>query len=110
MSAPGQVVLSSEQLGVFVPVYSDARPFVAHWAQTLKYFERRDESDWFFAPTTSDTARADFLRQQQIAFVLAGPAEAALNGAHTPPTLQLERVLEGQTAVYRARQVLRANP
>jgi hypothetical protein len=110
VSTPGQVVLSSEQLGVFVPVYSDARPFVAHWAQTLHYFERRDESDWFFATTTTDAARADFLRQQQIDFVLAGPAEAALSGAYIPPTLQLERVLDGQTAVYRTRQVLRVSP
>ena len=34
VTSPGDVVLASPEVGVFVPVYSSARPFVAHWAQT----------------------------------------------------------------------------
>lgn len=110
VSAPGDVVLSSPQLGVFVPVYSDARPFVAHWAQTLDYFERRQQAEWFYAPNTTDAERDAFVRAQGIAIVLAGPAEAALNGSNRPPTLRLDRILDGQTMVYRASRLTRVEP
>jgi hypothetical protein len=78
VARPGQVVLSSPEVGVFVPVYSDARPFVAHWAQTLAFFARRDAATRAFAPTTSESERLAIVAEQGIAFVVSGPSEAAL--------------------------------
>ncbi len=96
------VVLSSEDIGVFVPVYSDSRPFLAHWAQTLDYLDRRDQASWFFQPTTSDRSRADFLNQHNIDFVISGPAEAAQSQTTSPVTLHLESVISGTTTLYRS--------
>jgi hypothetical protein len=98
--AHGAVVLSSPDIGVWTPVYSDARPYVAHWAQTLRYLERRDAAAWFFEPGTSDDDRAAFLEAQAIDIVIAGPAEASIGGSMTPPALALDRVVSGATSVY----------
>lgn len=98
------VVLSSEDVGVFVPVYSDARPFLAHWAQTLDYRNRRSQTAWFFQPTTSDAARAAFLDEEGIDYIISGPAEAAQSQSDTPVALRLERVVSGPTTLYRSAQ------
>ena len=98
----GDVVLSSENVGVFVPVYSDSRPYLAHWAQTLDYLERRDQTAWFFRPTTADASRADFLANEGIDYVISGPAEAAQSQAQTPVALQLEALVSGPTTLYRS--------
>lgn len=94
------VVLSSPDLGVWVPVYADARPYVAHWAQTLHFLERRDAAAWFFDPATSDTDRDAFLDVNGIDLVLSGPAEARIGGGAYPPELALDRVVTGETSVY----------
>ena len=110
LSNPGEIVLSSSELGVFVPVYSDARPYVAHWAQTLDFYARRRDVAWFFAPSTTNDDREKFVRSRRIDFVLAGPAEAALNVADTAPMLGFDRVVTGKTVVYRARRMTQVQP
>lgn len=95
------IVLSSVELGLFVPVYSDARPYVAHWAQTLRFFERREDAQHFFSPDTSDDERIRLLREGGIDFVLSGPAEAAAGGGTEPVDLDLERLIAGPTSLYR---------
>jgi hypothetical protein len=101
----GEVVISSPNLGQFVPVYSDARPFVAHWAQTLHYFERRDQVRWFFAASTSDADRDAFLRANGIDYVIAGPAEAADSAVSAPPHLPFDAIGGQSTVLYRVRFV-----
>ena len=96
------VVLSSENVGVFVPVYSDSRPYLAHWAQTLEYLERREQVAWFFQTTTSDERRAAFLSEHGIDFVILGPAEAAQSQSNSPVALHLEPVVSGTTTLYRS--------
>ena len=97
----GDVVMSSPEVGVFVPVYSDARPYVAHWAQTLHFFDRRSESRRFFEDGTSDSERAQIVAQESIGFVISGPAEASLNGESQPPKLAFEEISSGTTTLYR---------
>jgi hypothetical protein len=96
------IVLSSETVGVFVPVYSDSRPYLAHWAQTLDYLDRREQVAWFFQPTTSDESRAAFLSEHGIDFVISGPAEAAQSQSSSPVALHLEPVVSGTTTLYRS--------
>ncbi|RIK42915.1 MAG: hypothetical protein DCC58_10345 [Chloroflexi bacterium] len=100
----GAIVLSSPELGVWVPVYSDARPYVAHWAQTLRFLERRDQVAWFFAASTTSAERNAFLESNAIDLVLAGPAEGLIGGNPSAPELELERIVDGQTAVYITRR------
>jgi hypothetical protein len=110
VAQPGQVVLSSPNLGVFVPVYSDARPFVAHWAQTLDFFARRDLAERAYAATTSADERRRLVETNGIRFVLAGPAEAAFADTTTPARFPLPLVPDGTsgTAVYRTEPALGA--
>lgn len=99
---PGDVVLSSPELGVFVPVYSDGRPFVAHWAQTLSFLDRRDEAATFYAATTSNTLRNTFIAKNNIRYVMYGPSEAGFR-APQPVTAfdaTLSVVVDGATSVY----------
>ncbi|MGN6566023.1 MAG: hypothetical protein ACTHMU_25475 [Thermomicrobiales bacterium] len=110
VAQPGQVVLSSPNLGVFVPVYSDARPFVAHWAQTLDFFARRDLAARVYAATLPDDKRRQLIADNGITFVLAGPAEAAFADEAAPPRFALPLVPDGAdgTPVYRAEPALGA--
>jgi hypothetical protein len=98
--APGEVVLASPDLGLFVPVYSDARPFVAHWAQTLDFYSRRDAVTWFYQATTPNGARLELLDAERVRLVVAGPAEAELTGQPVPPQLELPVLHAGSTTVY----------
>lgn len=100
LTQPGQIVLSSPEVGVFVPVYSDARPYVAHWAQTLDFLNRRDGATWFYRMDTNDEQRAEFLRSESVDFVIAGPSEALLAGVAEAPTLPMEALLDGSTVLY----------
>ncbi len=99
---PGEVVLSSPELGVFVPVYSDARPYVAHWAQSLDFLERREQARSFFDATTPASQRARFVAQNGIDFVLAGPAEAEMSHQTSTPDLTFDVVVNGSTRLYKA--------
>lgn len=99
---PGDVVLSSPELGVFVPIYSDGRPYVAHWAQTLSFFERRDTAAAFFTLDTSDEFRQTVIRDNDIRFILYGPAEA---GSRDPrPVAEVDfnllTVMDGTTSIF----------
>lgn len=98
---PGDVVLSSPEVGVFVPVYSDARPFVAHWAQTLDFLDRRLAARWFYHSATSNSDRERMLLENDIDYVIAGPAEAQLSGVDQTPDLSLQSVMAGKTTLYR---------
>jgi hypothetical protein len=103
VAQPGQVVLSSPNLGVFVPVYSDARPFVAHWAQTLDFHDRRLVAAQIFAAATPADERQRLVEGNGIRFVLAGPAEAAFAETTAPPRFPLPRLPDGggETVIYR---------
>ena len=101
---PGEVVLSSEMLGLFVPVYSDGRPFLAHWAQTLRYYERRDLVRQVYSSPDASAAFDEFLREHRIAFIIAGPAEAQEAGVTLPIDMPLETMVAGSTMVYRTHE------
>lgn len=101
VAARGDVVLSSPEIGVFVPVYTDARPFVAHWAQTLEFLPRRDIVARLFSPATSAGEQRGLLKASGARFVLAGPAEAQLGGTTTPIVPDLEWLGGQGTAIYR---------
>jgi hypothetical protein len=111
VAPPGQVVLSSPDLGLFVPVYSDARPFVAHWAQTLAFFARRDAATRAYAPATTESERMAIVGSNRIAFVLSGPAEAALGQSSVPARFPLDVLAEERgaerapTTIYRTELV-----
>jgi hypothetical protein len=102
VTMPGDVVLSSTEVGIFVPVYSDARPFVAHWAQSLDFYRRRDLAARVYRPATGDAERRAVVAGGGIAFVIAGPAERHL-GAGLPERFEWQPLAapQAETVVYR---------
>jgi uncharacterized membrane protein len=72
------VVLSSEYAGNFLPAHVGARSFLGHGPETAYSNEKRALVASFYASTTSDTARQEFLREWPITYVFYGPPEKQL--------------------------------
>ncbi|ACL23728.1 glycosyltransferase family protein [Chloroflexus aggregans] len=64
------VVLADIELGQFVPVWSDARAYIAHWAGTLNFFSRRDNARTVLDPTTSSDQRQRILAADGVSYVV----------------------------------------
>ena len=73
------LALAREDVGRFVPNYGRTRSFLAHWAMTNRYFERRDLVARFFDPAAADAAwRISVVRDNQITFIVdSGTAESS---------------------------------
>jgi hypothetical protein len=71
------VALAPLDIGQFVPNYGRTRAFVAHWAMTNRFFERRDAAERFFDPGTSDAERAAILDRDGVTLVLRSSARSS---------------------------------
>jgi len=98
------VVLSGLKLGQFVPVYSDGRTFLGHWAQTVAFFDKRERVQAFFDVGRPDEERLALLDQFQVNYVLYGPEERSL-GAYSPADSPLFEAVFNRDSVtiYRVR-------
>jgi hypothetical protein len=98
------VVLSDETLGQYVPAFTGKRAVLAHWAQTVDYFTKRDEVARFFDPATPPAERAALLRRYDVAYVLVGESERRPGMGGALDAAPLVRVFESPAAVvYRVR-------
>lgn len=80
-AAPGDVVLSSTELGMFIPAYTDQRAVSGHGFETVNAAATEAAVKRFFARDVTpaeQTARLDVWR---VAYVIWGPREDALDGA-----------------------------
>jgi len=84
------IVLSSLEVGQYIPGISGRRAFLAHWAQTVRYYEKQEVVAKIFNPDQSETERLKLLRNYEINYVISGPAERALNGLSDDPLLFFE--------------------
>ena len=82
-AAPDDVVLSSVTTGQYIPAFTGAHAYLAHWAQTVRYYEKRDNVAKFFDANADDETRKMILDQHSVDYVFYGPAEQAL-GSYTP--------------------------
>ena len=80
---PDDVVLSSLTVGQYVPALTGLHAFLAHWAQTVDFYQKSALVEEFFAVSTSDAARQQVLRQYGVDYIFYGPAEQAL-GDYSP--------------------------
>ncbi len=98
------VVLASLDIGQFVPALTGARAFVAHWAQTLDFYGKRDMVSAFFNSATDDAERQRILSEYHVTLVVYSPEEKRL-GDYNPS------VVSYLTEVYNAGdvQVFRVN-
>lgn len=77
---PADVVLSSITIGQYVPALSGNAAFLAHWAQTVDFYDKRERVERFFDAAVSDDERVDTLQTFDVSYVFYGPAERALGG------------------------------
>jgi uncharacterized membrane protein len=98
----GDVVLASLTIGQYVPAMSDARPVLAHWAQTLNYYEKDEAVRRFYAAATTEDERLTLLRTWNVRYIFVGPEERAL-GAFDPqrqPARYAPVFASGGTTIY----------
>jgi hypothetical protein len=69
-ASPSDVVIAESNVGQFVPNYGGTRAYLAHWAMTNRFYERRANVDAFFASQASDEWRHQLLADEQITLVM----------------------------------------
>jgi hypothetical protein len=77
-TSPDDVVLASLTVGQYVPAISGNTAFLAHWAQTVDFYDKEERVARFFDEATSDEARRDTVCAFGVDYVIYGPAERAL--------------------------------
>ena len=68
-----------------MPALSGNTAFLAHWAQTVDFYDKQDRVERFFDAATPDQERAETIRAFGVDHVFYGPAERAL-GDYNPAT------------------------
>jgi hypothetical protein len=74
-SRPEEVVLSSLTIGQYLPGVAGNSAFLAHWAQTLDFFEKRRLVGEFFAAQTPEATRLETLRRYGVRYVFYAQPE-----------------------------------
>jgi hypothetical protein len=103
-SAPEDIVLSSLTIGQYIPALSGNTAFLAHWAQTVDFYDKRDRVSRFFDAATPDEERAQTVSIFGVDYVLRGPAERAL-GDYDPADVPwlIPAFSAPQVKIYRVR-------
>ena len=81
---PDDVVLASLTTGEYIPVLTGSHAYLAHWAQTLDYFNKTMAVNHFFSDQASPSQQDTILKQGKVKYVFFGPAE------HTSPAISLD--------------------
>ena len=75
---PDDVVLSSLMIGQYIPALTGAHAFLAHWAQTVDFYDKSEMVDAFFAKETGTDQREAILMKFGVDFIYYGPIEKSL--------------------------------
>jgi hypothetical protein len=103
-SAPDDVALAPVEIGQFIPNYGETRAYLAHWAMTVRFLERRDAVEAFFSPQARRAERLALLGRDGVTLVLAPAAVSPRVVADLSATPGLELTFERPAArVYRYR-------
>jgi hypothetical protein len=99
---PDDVVLCSLTVGQYVPAVSGNTAFLAHWAQTVDFYDKNERVARFFDAEVDDAERLETVQAFGIDYVFYGPAEQAL-GEYDPVTSPLFKLVfsTSQVQVYR---------
>ncbi len=86
------VVISSLDIGQYVPAITGKTAFLAHWAQTVEYHEKVGFVEQFFSDQTDDAIRRALIRDYGIRYLFYGPAENSMGDFDPSEADYLERV------------------
>jgi hypothetical protein len=101
---PDDGVLSSITVGQYVPAITGLHAFLAHWAQTVDYYNKEVMVKAFFANDTTDQQREAILRQYSVDYIFYGPAERSL-GSYNPETASFLQIVytSSRVKIYQIR-------
>ncbi len=94
------VVLSSEELGQYLAPRTGQRPFLAHWAMTLDFYQKRTLSAEVLNPQTTPPRRQAILKQYGVKYILYGGSEKKRGPELNDPAL-VKVFSSPQADVYR---------
>ncbi len=98
------VVLSTVDMGIYVPALTGVRSFLGHWAQTLDYFGKQEMVAAFFDAETDDAERQRILSEYSVDYVLYTERERLLGDYDPASAAFLEEVYnEDGAALYAVR-------
>jgi hypothetical protein len=99
---PDDVVFSSLTLGQFIPAYTGAYAFLAHWAQTVDFYNKEQIVLNFFDADEPQLNRERVLIEYGVDYVVWGPAERALGSEEFLPTENMQTVfISDQVLVFK---------
>lgn len=104
-SGPDDVALGLETVGRWAPNYGRTRAYLAHWAMTNRYLERRETVNRFFSEDVDDEWRRRVLAADRVTLVIWTDREAGQGRTYAPAGSPLfEPVFIAPTAgVFRVR-------
>lgn len=112
-AGPGDVVLAEYGPSVWLPVYTDLRPYFGHWAEAPDAARRAARAAAFFSRRAGDSTRRALLAEAPIAWVLDTPAGRPPGSSRADPA-RLESVSPaarfGHTRILRVSPQPRAQP
>ncbi len=101
-SSPSDVVLSSLTIGEYIPSISGNRAFLAHWAETLNFYQKSYQVASFFSSRESDHDRARVLQRFGVSYVFYGDEEKSLGDYDPAKSSYLTRVFfRPHASIYR---------
>jgi hypothetical protein len=99
------VIISSLTIGQYIPAWTGARAYLAHWAQTLDFYSKRENVELIFDNSTSPAVREAILSEGNVDYLFFGPAEREL-GVYSPQEADffVEIYSQGEVTIYRVNQ------
>jgi hypothetical protein len=95
------VVLSNLEIGQYIPGISGRTAFLAHWAQTIHYYDKQEIVANIFDKNLADAEKLRLLRDYGVDYVLSGSAEHATNGIESMTQSILTPVwTSGEVTIY----------
>jgi hypothetical protein len=83
-TGPADVALAIESVGRWVPNQGRTRAFLAHWAMTNRYLERRDLVERFFSDRVDDAWRRRLLADAGVTYVVWTDRRGTFSPAQSP--------------------------
>jgi hypothetical protein len=77
-AAEDDAILSSLTVGQYIPALTGSHAFLAHWADTLDFFDKRAMVDEFYSSNTTDQVRRQILDTYGVDYIFWGPSEKLL--------------------------------
>lgn len=97
------VVFSSLDFGQYVPAYTGAHAFLAHWAQTVDFFHKSEIVSEFYSGKLGDADRREVFEQFSVDYVVLGTLEQALGTVDVSTIPDLRPVFESPSVTVFAR-------